>query len=301
MFFDIQREILDRIQEQNPDDHQYAADLHLIRQTIVEKETQEEKSLRLSAEGRVMAAVLQHGEEIGHGDLLTFQKVRQAILMQSTHSTAIDRLEFIGAFRIQLFHLTMAKCAMDTRAAMPDQNMFEEAGSLAHSAAHMGILGWFSNVKKSIVRCGNFERHAQHLEAFQQALLHNLFQNYLKICTVDVGKVRTRTEIERLLSDMFDHFGIKWWWDPETPDPMVDVECKLFRASKDQVVRLILDLAFKQAQKENDALALRALRRVMIIAFRSSTSRSKYALYTLLDLVSNLNACSCSPLISHVI
>ena len=46
MFLGIQREILDRIQEQGPDNHQYAADLHLIRQTIVGKETQEEKRLK---------------------------------------------------------------------------------------------------------------------------------------------------------------------------------------------------------------------------------------------------------------
>ena len=288
MFLNIQGEMLDRILEQNPDDMQYAADLHLIRQTIVGKETAEEKGLRLAAEGRVMEVVLRHGEAIGHGDLLTFQKVRQAILMQSTATTAIDRLEYMGAFRIQLFHLTMAKCAMDTMAAMPDGNMFEEPGTLAHSAAHMGILDWFSNVKKTIVRCGNFERHAQHLEAHQQALLHNMLTNYLKVTQVDVSKVRTRTEVERFLSDMFQHFGIRWWWDPEALDTMAEVPCKLFQSSRDQVVRLILDLAFKQAERENDSVALRALRRVMIIAFRASTSRSKYALYTLLDLVSSV-------------
>ena len=180
----------------------------------------------------------------------------------------------------------MAKCAMDTRAAMQDQNMYEDPGSLAHSAALLGILDWFTNEKKSIVRCGNFERHAQHLEAFQQALLHNMFNNYLKVSKVDVGKVRTKTEVEKFLTDMFDHYGIRWWWDPDALDPMSHVECKLFLSSKDQVVRLILDLAFKQAERENDSVALRALRRVMIIAFRSSTSRSKYALYSMLDLVS---------------
>ena len=297
MFLDIQREILDRILEQNPGNHQYSADLHLISRTIDGEETRQAKQLRIAAEGRVLDVVLQHGEEIGHGDLLTFQKVRQAILMQSTATTAIDRLEYIGAFRIQLFHLTMAKCAMDTRAAMPDPNMYEDPGSLAHSAALMGITDWFTNEKKSIVRCGNFERHAQHLEAVQQALLHNMFNNYLKVRKVDVSKVRTRAEVEKLLSDMFDHYGIRWWWDPEAVDPMSDVECKLFLSSKDQVVRLILDLAFKQAERENDAVALRALRRVMIIAFRSSSSRSKYALYTLVDLVSSL----ISSLFDHMI
>ena len=84
MFLDIQREILDRILEQHPEDFQLSADLHLIRQTIVGEETRDAKGLRLEAEKRVLDVVLKHGEEIGHGDLLTFQKVRQAILMQST-------------------------------------------------------------------------------------------------------------------------------------------------------------------------------------------------------------------------
>ena len=88
MFLDIQREILDRILEQNPGNHQYSADLHLISRTIDGEETRQAKQLRIAAEGRVLDVVLQHGEEIGHGDLLTFQKVRQAILMQSTATTA---------------------------------------------------------------------------------------------------------------------------------------------------------------------------------------------------------------------
>ena len=83
MFLDIQRDILDRILEQNPENHQYSADLHLIREELVGEETEEAKRSRLEAEGRVMDVVLQHGEEIGHGDLLTFQKVQQAILMQA--------------------------------------------------------------------------------------------------------------------------------------------------------------------------------------------------------------------------
>ena len=95
MFLDIQREILDRIQEQNPEDHQYSANLHLIRQEIVGEETEEAKKTRLEAEARVMEVVLQHGEEIGHGDLLTFQKVQQAILL-SGQASETSRDPFSG-------------------------------------------------------------------------------------------------------------------------------------------------------------------------------------------------------------
>ena len=59
----------------------------------------------------------------------------------------------------------------------------------------------------------------------------------------------------------------------------------LFKAARDQVVRLVLDLAFRKAQHQNDALALRALRRTMIVIFAASSVKSKYAFYTLIDLV----------------
>ena len=64
---------------------------------------------REAAEHRVKLVVLQHGELIGHGDLMTFQKVRQALMAQADEVRALDRLDFIGIFRLQIFHLVMSK------------------------------------------------------------------------------------------------------------------------------------------------------------------------------------------------
>ena len=141
------------------------------------------------------------------------------------------------------------------------------------------------NNKKQIVRDDNYERHAQHLRAFQQALLINMFHNHIKITGVDPSSVKSRLEVQDFLTSMMMDFGAIWYWDVEAVDPMADRECQLFKTSRDQVIRLALDLAFRQAEHQNDAMALRALRRIMAVIFCANSTKSKYALYTLLDLV----------------
>ena len=63
--------------------------------------------------------------------------------------------------------------------------MMSDKGSLAHLVALAGISGRFSNIKKKIVRCGNYEFHHQHHQAAQLALLSNMYANYVKIQGVD--------------------------------------------------------------------------------------------------------------------
>ena len=72
---DLQSEMLDMLEEQNPDNQEFSNDLKHIRQTVPPNETPQAKTSREQAEHRVKLFVLQHGERIGHGDLLTFQKV----------------------------------------------------------------------------------------------------------------------------------------------------------------------------------------------------------------------------------
>ena len=112
---------------------------------------------------------------------MTFQKIRQAFMMRADEVSALDRLDFLGIFRLQLFHMVMAKTAMDIKAAMPNVNMVEDRGSLSNAAALLGILGWFCNIKKQIVRDNNYEKHAQILRAFQLALLLNMFKHFVTV------------------------------------------------------------------------------------------------------------------------
>ena len=112
-----------------------------------------------------------------------------------------------------------------------------------------------------------------------------MYQHYVKISGVNPSTVRSRPEVEDFLTRMLTDFGALWYWDDDAVDPMADRDCDLFRSSRDQVVRFILDLAFRQAQHQNDAMALRALRRVMTVIFCANSTKSKYVLYTLVDLV----------------
>ena len=117
-----------------------------------------------------------------------------------------------------------------------------------------------------------------------------VFDTYIKQTGTDVSLIKSRTEVENLLEAMLLHFGCHWYWDPSLVDPMADVKCDLFNVSRDQVTRLLHSLAFSQCEHENDFLGLRALRRIAIVTSRSKSSKSKYALYLLLDLVTELSS-----------
>ena len=194
----------------------------------------------------------------------------------------------MGVFRIQLFHLEMAKCASDALAALPDVNKDDDRGFLGQLLTLVGVNGRFSNLKKKIVN--NYEWHAQFLKEYQSGLVSQMFDTYIKQKGIDVASVKSRPEVENLLESMLLAFGCNWIWDPSFTDPMADVQCDLFQVSRDQVIRLLHTLAFSQCEHENDFLGLRALRRTAIVTFRSKSSRSKYALYLLLDLVVELSA-----------
>ena len=72
---DLQDEMLDMLEEQHPDCKDFSNDLKHIRLPVPPNESPEAKESRVQAEHRVKLFVDQKGERIGHGDLLTFQKV----------------------------------------------------------------------------------------------------------------------------------------------------------------------------------------------------------------------------------
>ena len=265
MASDLQRETLENLAASRPGDLQYAEDLKRIYQDVEKEESLEDLNLREAAEERVFEVLQAHGERIGHGDLLTFANFRQAVLWSAGCQRAVDRLDFLGIFRMQLFHLVMSKTALDLRAAMPSINEVEDRATLASVAAATGCNSWLSNKKPKIVRVGNFERHHQHLLAWQTTLLLNMFDNFVKMKRVNmVGKVWRRVEVEEFLLEMLQSYGAICYWDPEYLDPMAERTCDVFLMARDQTIRLIISLCFKQCERENDALGLRTLRRIMI-------------------------------------
>ena len=66
---DLQRDFLDMLQAQHPDNKQFAEDLAYIRRKVDPKEeTPAAKELRLQKEQNVKLFVLEKGERIGHGE-----------------------------------------------------------------------------------------------------------------------------------------------------------------------------------------------------------------------------------------
>ena len=210
-------------------------------------------------------------------------------MLQASCVRAIDRNEFAGPFRLELFHLEMNKCAADVQAAMPNPNVVNEKGTWANIIAKLSI-SWFTNNKKKMVRCGNYERHAQLSTAIALCQAMNMYTNYISEKGIIEGMVKTRAEVEELLCSMLDHFGASWYFDPNAEQPAEQMKCDLFLSSRDQVVRLVHTLAFAQCEHENDATGLRALRRLSVITFLSKSTKSKYALYLLMDLVIEMSS-----------
>ena len=208
--------------------------------------------------------------------------------MRASCVRAIDRLDYMGIFCVQLFHLEMSKCASDILAAIPNINNDDNRGFLGHLLTLVGVNGRFSNLKKKIVK--NYEWHSQFLKEYQSALVNNMFDNYIRQTSTDVSLVKSRVEVEELLEAMLLKFGCNWYWAPDLHDPMASIHCDLFQVSRDQVVRLLHSLASAQCEHENDYLGLRALTRIAIVTSRSKSSRSKYALYLTLHLVKYLSS-----------
>ena len=292
MASDLQQETLHNLAASRPGDLQFAEDLKIIYQDLEKEESVEDRSLREAAEERVFNVLQAHGERIGHGDLMTFSNFRQAVLWSIGCERAVDRLDYLGIFRMQLFHLLMAKTALDLLTAMPKVHQVEDRATLASVAAATGLNSWLSNKKPKIVKVGNFERHHQHLLAWQSTFLLNMFDNFVKTRQVDLGKVWTRAEVVELILQMLETYGAIWYWDPEYLDPMAEKACDLFLMARDQTIRLIISLCFKQCESENDALGLRILRRIMITYFRnkSKEANSSYARNLVMDLVVELSA-----------
>ena len=88
---DLQKELLDTIKRQRPEDLQYSEDLKIVYEEVEEMESEVALGRRTSAEERVRQVVLDMGERVTHGDLLTFQKFNQARALRSNSLRAVDR------------------------------------------------------------------------------------------------------------------------------------------------------------------------------------------------------------------
>ena len=85
MALELQLDKLNLLQQVFPENEQYVQDLKVIQIEVTSEEAEVERQSREEAEQRVMLVVLEHGEMIGHGDLMTFQKINEDYLNVWAH------------------------------------------------------------------------------------------------------------------------------------------------------------------------------------------------------------------------
>ena len=244
------------------------------------------------AEKLVKDAVLEFGVWIGHGDLLTVKMIMEAKMLMSGSATAFGRLEFLGPFRLQLLHMKMKKVAQDYSHCMKNDINFDDVLSLAWLAALTRIK--VSNKGKDIKKNdSSFEKHDQFLAAVQASYVHNMFDNYQEEHGESLASINSTKDVVTYIIDMFNYFDIQIFFDPsKNLVARKEGEDDLYYYCKDMVTRFILSLAFDTCESEGDATGLRALRRIMVcyfLATKPDRLDSKYASFTLMDLVVELS------------
>ena len=120
MLYELQLAKLHQLRSHLPGNVQFTSDLEIVKSNVPLDESPAAKEKRVAAEERVKAVVMEQGERVHHGDLLTFQKFTEAVLMHASCIRAIDRFEFLGICRVQLFHMVMAMRAQDVLVGLPD-------------------------------------------------------------------------------------------------------------------------------------------------------------------------------------
>jgi hypothetical protein len=164
-------------------------------------------------------------------------------------------------------------------------------------------LPWFSaltrvkvtNKAKEIKKNdSSFERHDQFLAEVQTSYLLNMFDNYQMVDKDKLAAVDSYESALTFVLGMLDAYDVQLFFDPEKPLPEKRRgEDDMYVYCRDMVTRFVLSVVFDICEEEGDAEGLRALRRVMVgyfLAKRPERQDSKYAAFTLLDLIVELAA-----------
>ena len=161
MLDQVQLDYLTLIAELLPDKESYLNDLTLLQSPDCNVAERDE------AEKRVHQNCLQAGEYVGHGDLLTFERFYLAKRSRKASSTALERLEFIQYFRVELFHMKMNKTFDDYKACMKTDLNIDDVLSLGWFKGTLGMNS-ITNDASVMRKDGNFELHDQFISSIGQ-------------------------------------------------------------------------------------------------------------------------------------
>ena len=152
-----------------------------------------------------------------------------------------------------------------------------------------------SNKAKEIKKNdSSFEKADQFIAAVQTCYLTNMFNNYMINNPEALDAVTSTESAVKFVHEMLDAYNIQLYFDPnKAVAEKKKGEDDMFQYCKDMVERFLLSLVFDICEEEGDAEGLRALRRIMVsyfLAKKPERQDSKYASFTLIDLVVELAA-----------
>lgn len=177
---------------------------------------------REAAEERVMAAYLEYGECIGHGDQMTVAMWQDVMQLMAQEVTAHGRLQYAsGPFRLEGMHMKMRKIIIDYRAMMPSTVNFSDILCMAELASRTDQTK-ISNKEEHIKRNdSSFERHDQFIAEVSSAYGVNAFDNYDQMYPERLDEVSDLATATQYMIDMMDEFGIleNLFYNPALHDP----------------------------------------------------------------------------------
>ena len=164
---------------------------------------------------------------------------------------------------------------------------------MSHLLATKGRKG-FNKATEIKKNDSTLERADQFIAAVQAAYLGNMFDNYVTINPEALQDVTSEETGIGFVMGMLDAFNVQLYFDPSNlVHQKQKGEDDMFDYCKDMVERFLLSLVFDICEEEGDAEGLRALRRIMVsyfLAQKPNRQDSKYASFTLIDLVVELAA-----------
>ena len=208
----IQRKYLRSVAKFKEDDPTFLNLLKLLEDSEVDEKKRE------AAEEEVKKVVLEFGEWIGHGDLLTVKMVQEARMLMVGSATAFGRLEFLGPFRLQLLHMKFKKISQDYALCMKNDRNFDDILTLPwlKELTRIKVSNKAKDIKKND---SSFERHDQFLAAVQASYLINMFDNYIEKFPESLTSVKTTEDALNFVRSLLEEFDIQIFHDPSLQEP----------------------------------------------------------------------------------
>ena len=215
------------------------------------------------AERYVMDSSKKVGGLILHGDQLTCNVIESAIQASKGSVSAYERLDFIHGYEVGLFHTEMNVTMRHYNRMMPKLTSVSDKLTMAWFALELQ-KDYITNEAKKIKVPSMYETSYQfHGEIAEGFLVEAVRSAIYDKCDVKVED--SKESIEALCAHILESKKIRIIYDPErAKDEFYDDVC---RHAAEMASQALLRRMQKTAEREGDALAIRALHLVLATVF----------------------------------